>query len=227
MKVNQVKQFVSSNISRFEKNGSSACRSFNLYDKNNLFRGEYNFIPLDRSGYLGVQTSLSNTRIMDDNRRLQMQEYVFMNKDYVTLKDNSSETLTKALPKIITTTRTIMDFVKDATALRRGVGKEYLVYGKMIKPRPVACETVAMYKPGTGYRNDYPVVLSTAWQAPDGKVAQILASYRKQEETCTLDLRNTNGATLLNHNGEALATLPAELCEITIPAHTVRMVSFN
>ncbi len=121
----------------------------------------------------------------------------------------------------------IMDFVKDATALRRGVGKEYLVYGKMVKPRPVACETVAMYKPGTGYRNDYPVVLSTAWQAPDGKVAQILASYRKQEETCTLDLRNTNGATLLNHNGEALATLPAELCEITIPAHTVRMVSFN
>lgn len=113
MKVNQVKQFISSNISRFEKNGSSACRSFNLYDKNNLFRGEYNFIPLDRSGYLGVQTSLSSTRIMDDNRRLQMQEYVFMNKDYVTLKDNSSETLTKDLPKIITTTRTIMDFVKD------------------------------------------------------------------------------------------------------------------
>ena len=113
MKIDQVKQFVKSNISRFEKSGSSVGRSFNLYDKNNLFRGEYNFIPLNRFGSLGIKTSLSNTRIMDDSHRLQMQEYVFMNKDYVTFKDKSSETLTKDLPKTITITRTIMDFVKD------------------------------------------------------------------------------------------------------------------
>ena len=113
MKINQVKQFVASNISRIEKNDGPMYRSFNLYDKNNLFRGEYNFIPLQKSGYLGIQSSLSSTRIMDTNRKLQMQEYIFMNKDYVTIKDRFSDTLTKALPKTITTTRTTMDFIKD------------------------------------------------------------------------------------------------------------------
>ena len=113
MKVNQVKQFVASNISRFEKNRTTTGRSFNLYDKNNLFRGEFNFIPMNRSNYMGIKSSLSCTRIMDENLKLQMQEFVHMNKDYVILKDKSTDTLTKALPKTITTTRTIMDFVKD------------------------------------------------------------------------------------------------------------------
>ena len=113
MKVNQVKQFVASNISRFEKNKTTTGRSFNLYDKNNLFRGEFNFTPMNRSDYLGIKSSLSSIRIMDENLKLQMQEFVHMNKDYVILKDKFTDTLTKALPKTITTTRTIMDFVKD------------------------------------------------------------------------------------------------------------------
>lgn len=121
----------------------------------------------------------------------------------------------------------IMDFVKSATALRRGVGKEYLVYGKMVKPCPVECETVAMYKPEIGYRNDYPAVLTTAWSAADGSRAQILASYRKQEETFTVDLSGTKGGELLDENGNILATLSAEVCTLKIPAHTVRMIKFN
>ena len=113
MKVNQIKQFVASNISRFEKTKTTKGRSFNLYGKNNLFRGEYNFIPMDRSGYLGIKSSLSSTRIMDDNRKLQMQEFVHMNKDYVNIKDLSSELLTRPFPTLITTTRTVLDYVKD------------------------------------------------------------------------------------------------------------------
>ena len=123
MKVNQIKQFVASNISRFEKTKTTTGRSFNLYDKNNLFRGEYNFTPMDRSGYLGIKSSLSSTRIMDDNRKLKMQEFVHMNKDYVTIKDKSTDTLTKALPKTITTVRTIMDFIEDKFITVRTVSK--------------------------------------------------------------------------------------------------------
>ena len=113
MKVNQIKQFVASNISRFEKTGTTTGRSFNLYDKNNLFRGEFSFIPMDRSSYMGIKNSLSSTRIVDENRKLQMQEFVHMNKDYVTIKDKSTDTLTKALPNKITTIRTVIDYVKN------------------------------------------------------------------------------------------------------------------
>jgi len=108
MNVNLVKSFVSSNISKFERQASHSGKSFNLYDKNNLFRGEFNFIPMSRSSYLGIRSSLSNTRIMDKNRKLQMQEFVYMNKDYVTIKDKS-----KALPNKITTIRTVIDYVND------------------------------------------------------------------------------------------------------------------
>jgi hypothetical protein len=109
MKINQVKQFVASNISRFEKNIAMMGHSFNLYDKNNLFRGEFNFIPMDRSSYMGIKNSLSSTRIVDKNRKLQMQEFIYMNKDYVIIKNKSTDTLTKALPNKITTIRTVID----------------------------------------------------------------------------------------------------------------------
>ena len=78
---------------------------------------------MDRSGYLGIKSSLSSTRIMDDNRKLQMQEFVHMNKDYVTIKDKSTDTLTKALPKTIITVRTIMDFIEDKFITVRTVSK--------------------------------------------------------------------------------------------------------
>ena len=51
MKVNQVKQFVKSNISRFEKDKRSYWGNsiFNLYDKNNSYRGEHQF-TINKSG---------------------------------------------------------------------------------------------------------------------------------------------------------------------------------
>jgi hypothetical protein len=68
---------------------------------------------MDRSSYMGIKNSLSSTRIVDENRKLQMQEFVHMNKDYVTIKDKSTDTLTKALPNKITTIRTVIDYVKN------------------------------------------------------------------------------------------------------------------
>lgn len=118
----------------------------------------------------------------------------------------------------------VLEFVKVATAYRRGVGKKYLVYGEMIKPLDVQCDTVPMYKPITDYVTQYPAVLTTAWQASDGTKAQFFASYRKQEEKCTVDLTGTKGAYLMDENGKTIKTLKAEKCEITIPKHSVRML---
>ena len=115
MNVNQVKQFTASNISRFEKNVNKHWpgRSFYLYDKNNRYRGEYQFMVGKSTGSKGIISSLSATRIMNDKMQLEMQEYVQMNKDYVRIKDMSSELLTRPFPTLITTTRTVLDYVKD------------------------------------------------------------------------------------------------------------------
>ena len=96
----------------------------------------------------------------------------------------------------------------------------------MIKPRKVTCESVPMYKPDTDYMTEFPAVLTTAWQASDGTTAQFLASFRKTEEKCTLDLTGTLGAKLIDENGHVLKILDPEKCEITIPANSVRMIMY-
>ena len=115
MNINQVKQFTASNISRFEKNVNKHWpgRSFYLYDKNNRDRGEYQLTVKHSTGSKGIASSLSSTRIMNDKMQLEMQEYVQMNKGYVRIKDLSSELLTRPFPTLITTTRTVLDYVKD------------------------------------------------------------------------------------------------------------------
>ena len=121
----------------------------------------------------------------------------------------------------------IMQFVKSATAYRRGVGKNYLVFGKMIKPVDVESDLVSMYNVDCdGYHTDYPAVLTTAWQASNGTTAQFLASYRKKEETCIVDLIGTNGAELIDEQGNVIATLGAEKVTVKVPAHSVRMLRF-
>ena len=121
MKINQVKQFVANNVSRFEKSGKKSV--FNLYDKNNAYCGEYKFMPQENSGYLGVKSSMSVTRIMSSKLGQALQEIVCMNKNYVTIKDKNSDTLTKALPSEITTTTTVLDFINDKFLTVQSVSK--------------------------------------------------------------------------------------------------------
>ena len=120
----------------------------------------------------------------------------------------------------------ILDFIKTATAYRRGVGKKYLVFGQMIKPCDVKCDSVPMYKPDSEYVTEYPAVLTTAWQASDGKRAQFFANYLKQKEICTLDLTDTNGADVIDENGVVVENLMPAVCTLEIPAGSVRMIEF-
>ncbi len=123
MKINQVKQFVASNISRFERKNEWGVKAFNLYDKNNIYRGEYRFNVLHSSCIHGVGESLSTTKIFDKNLKQKMQEIVHMKKDYVAIKDKSSEFLVKALPKEITTTKTVLNYEKDKFETVRTISK--------------------------------------------------------------------------------------------------------
>lgn len=121
----------------------------------------------------------------------------------------------------------VLDFIKIATAYKRGIGKKYLMFGKMIKPCDVQCDTVPMYKTNAERFTEYPVVLTSAWEASDGTCAQFLANYCLTDEKCRIDLTSTNGAELINQNGEVVKTLAAEVCTLSIPPHSVQMIKFN
>ncbi len=127
VKVNLVKQFVKSNISRLEKDNKSywGCRIFNLYDKNNSYRGDYQFSVNKSSSRQGVISSLSSTRIMNDKLKQEMAEYVQTDKNFVDIYDAQSDDLlkTKPLVKETTTITTILDFVNDKFKTVRSVSK--------------------------------------------------------------------------------------------------------
>ena len=122
---------------------------------------------------------------------------------------------------------TVLDFIKIATAYKRGVGKKYLTFGEMIKPCKVLCDTTKMYKTNQERFTEYPCVLTTAWRASDNTRAQFLANYCQTAKKITIDLSNTNGAEQIDESGNVISVLNAEICELEISAHSVSMIAFK
>ena len=120
-----------------------------------------------------------------------------------------------------------LEFIKSATAYKRGVGKKYLTFGQMIKPYSVVSDMVKMYKTNAERFTEYPAVLTTAWEESDGTRAQFLANYCLTTQKITIDLRNTNGADLIDENGNVIKVLDSAICELEILANSVSMIVFK
>lgn len=149
MKVNPVKQFVKNNISRFEKTSTGLDRFFNLYDKKGIYRGEYTFTPINSSSYLGVRSSISHTRIMSEDLKLEMQEFVNMDKKYVSIYDSISDLKIKALPSEITTVTTVLDYINDKFKTVRCISKLKNKLQKISDDNPdwVCSDSFVIYEP--------------------------------------------------------------------------------
>ncbi len=66
----------------------------------------------------------------------------------------------------------IFDWAKRTSHFRAAVARDYLVFGRMLRPWKVS--NVAEYDLGWGKE---PLVQSGTWQAPDGRIAVVLANY--------------------------------------------------
>ncbi len=121
----------------------------------------------------------------------------------------------------------VLSFIKAATAYKRDVGKKYLTFGQMIKPCAVTCDTVKMYKTNHERFTEYPSVLTTAWEASDSTRAQFLANYCTEDKVCTIDLSGTNGADIIDQNGNVIGELEPDICSITMQKNSVKMILFK
>src|SRR5260370_36450898 len=76
----------------------------------------------------------------------------------------------------------ILALLRRAIALRRGVGRDYLVFGRLL--RPIAVEGI---RPVTwmcqGRVSTMPAVVHAHWQAPDGRTAVALANWSAEAQT--------------------------------------------
>ena len=123
--------------------------------------------------------------------------------------------------------KAVLNFIKSATAYKRGVGKKYLTFGSMIKPCKVVSDTVLMYKTNQERYTEYQKVLTTAWKSSDGTRAQFMANYCNTAEKFTIDLTNTNGADLIDENGNIIGMLDAAVCQLEIKSNSVQMIKFK
>lgn len=66
----------------------------------------------------------------------------------------------------------ILDWAKRTSHFRVGIARDYLVFGRMLRPWKVS--NVTEHDFGWGKE---PLVQSATWQAPDGRIAVVLANY--------------------------------------------------
>ena len=75
--------------------------------------------------------------------------------------------------------------IRSALAIRRGAGKDFLVFGRMLRPAKV--DEIARIKwDYDGKNNDYAAVFHSAWQSRDGRHAVMLANWTQKEQCVTV-----------------------------------------
>jgi len=77
----------------------------------------------------------------------------------------------------------ILDWAKRITQLRAGAARDFLVYGKMLRPWIITGVTERDF----GWGKE-PLVQSATWQAPDGRVGIVLANVANLAEAPRLEL---------------------------------------
>jgi hypothetical protein len=77
----------------------------------------------------------------------------------------------------------ILDWTKRLNKFRAGIARDYLIYGRMLRPWPVTNVT----ERDLGWGRE-PLVPSSTWQAPDGRVGVVLANYSDLGESPRVEL---------------------------------------
>ena len=76
--------------------------------------------------------------------------------------------------------------LRSAVALRRGRGRDFLLFGRMLKPVDVGGVKIVHWENGRQV-NDIPAVVHSAWQSPAGRFAAVLANWTGETQAVTLN----------------------------------------
>ena len=75
-----------------------------------------------------------------------------------------------------------LEMLRTGTALRRGPGRDFLVYGRMLAPARVEGIQTVRWQHGGG-DHQIPAVFHAAWQNPAGGLGFVLANWTGEEQT--------------------------------------------
>lgn len=78
-----------------------------------------------------------------------------------------------------------LEMLRVTTALRRGAGKPFLVFGRMLAPAQVAPIPTVRWQEG-GRDHQIPAMFHAKWRAPDGRLGWVFANWTNDAQSCTL-----------------------------------------
>lgn len=119
----------------------------------------------------------------------------------------------------------ILDWAKRTNRFRKGVARDFLVYGRMLRPWTVGNVTLRDF----GWGKE-PLVQSATWQAPDGRIGIVLANCADQGESPRVELQGHGNKTLaLSIDGdrsERSAQLPGVI-DLELQPRSVALVELK
>ena len=115
--------------------------------------------------------------------------------------------------------------IKNANALRRDEGKDFLVFGSMQRPPIVSEVSRLTWKDRRGKEHSYDAIFYSAWNTPDDKYGIVLANWTSEAQTCVVDSEKVsegilytyaNGKTVnqVGKDGTVTITLPPNSCAL-------------
>jgi hypothetical protein len=117
----------------------------------------------------------------------------FTLRDHGRIEYDWDQTWTRAIPD----QAAILDWAQRTNHFRAGVARDYLIYGRMLRPWTV--RGVAQRDFGWG---EEPTVQSATWQAADGRVGVVLANYADLQETPQVELEGSGSKKVTLYTGD-------------------------
>ena len=120
-----------------------------------------------------------------------------------------------------------LEMIRTVTALRRGRGRDFLVYGRML--RPARLDGVQMVEwDFEGKHNAIPAVFDAAWMAPDRRCAVALANWTSEDrEVRVSDARlgeKISIHTSARKNTDRTESLQGEWASVTLPPLSIAIL---
>ena len=90
-----------------------------------------------------------------------------------------------------------VEMMRTVLVLRRGPGRDFLVFGRMLRPAVVKNIPIVTWERNSRM-NRIPAVFHAAWQAPDGRAGVVLANWTDQPRKVIVTDRRL-GARIVRH----------------------------
>lgn len=100
----------------------------------------------------------------------------------------------------------ILDWTKRATKFRNGIGRDYLIFGRMLRPWQVNNVIARDF----GYGKE-PLVQSGTWEAPDKRTAVVLANYANSDQSPRVALEGRGKKKIIIYNDDKIQRLEIDL----------------